>query len=262
MIINIADLLIDWDFDDNGFTEKFVVENNERKPVIKLTRKKKMSERYGIQYVQTPTDHVLQRYGSSVELLCANNDWSEAVIYSENYADAEYSLPLAAICSRFAGFNTVFLHGSYVNFDDCGVVFTGYSGVGKTTQASLWNEFLNAEPINGDKVFLRVVDGEVFAYGSPWKGSSEYCINKKSPLKGVVVLKQSKENTIKRLNTLECIELFMPHIFLPHWDEVNLLKAIDTFNIILEKVPVWLLECRPDEDAVKLTRDAIFNIKN
>ncbi len=262
MKICIADLLIDWGFDDNGFTEKFAVVNNDTEPVIKFTHKKNMSECHGIQYVGEPSSHVLQRTESSVEMLCANKNWSKATVYAKNYIDTEYSLPLAAICSRFAEFSTLFLHGSFVEYQGNGVVFTGYSGVGKTTQARLWNEYLNAEPVNGDKVFLRVTDGEIFAFGSPWKGSSEFCLNKKAPLKGVVVLRQAKENSIKRLSTRDCIELFMPHIFLPHWDEINLLKALDTFNVILEKIPVWLLECRPDEDAVKLTRDTIFDIKN
>ncbi len=262
MMIKIADLLVDWGFEDKGFTEIFADFNSTKDPIMKFTHKRTMSERHGIQYTDVPVDHILQRYGSSVELLCANDDWSEVTVYCENYADEDYSLPLAAICSRFAEFNTIFLHGSFVDYQGSGVVFTGYSGVGKTTQARLWNEYLNSEPVNGDKVFLRVINGEVFAFGSPWKGSSEYCLNKKAPLKGVVVLKQSKENAIKKLNTLECIEFFMPHVFLPHWDEDNLLKAIDTFNIILEKTPVWLLECRPDEDAVKLTKETIFNTKD
>lgn len=262
MMIKVADLLVEWCFKDEGFAEKFIARDNNAEAVIKFTHKRNMRERHGVQYTDVPSDHILQRYGSSVELLCANSDWSEVSIYSENYADADYSLPLAAICSRFAEFNTIFLHGSFVAYQGSGVVFAGYSGVGKTTQARLWNEYLNAEPVNGDKVFLRIIDGEVFAFGSPWKGSSEYCLNKKAPLKGVVVLRQSKENAIKKLNTLECIELFMPHVFLPHWDEDNLLKAIDTFNIILEKTPVWLLECRPDEDAVKLTKETIFNTKD
>ncbi len=260
MIINIADLLIEWEFDDNGFTDKFVVEDRGIEPVIKISHNKNMNLCHGIQYVDTPTDHILGHYGPTVELLCSNSNWSDVTIYSENYSDEDYSLPLAAICSRFAEFNTIFLHGSFVEYNGNGIVFAGFSGVGKTTQARLWNEFLNAIPVNGDKVFLRVIDNEVFAYGSPWKGSSEYCLNKKTPLKGVVVLRQAKENVIKRLNSLECIELFMPHVFLPHWDENNLLKAIDTFNEILEKTPVYLLECRPDEDAVKLTRDTIFDI--
>lgn len=262
MIIKIADLFVEWNFDDSGFMDNFVVDDKEINPVIKISHNKKMNICHGIQYVGTPTDHILGHYGPSVEFLGSNSDWSDVTIYCENYSDVDYSLPLAAICSRFAEFNTVFLHGSFVEYEGSGVVFAGYSGVGKTTQAVLWNEFTNADIINGDKVFLRVSDNEVYAYGSPWKGSSEYCLNKKTPLKGVVVLKQSPENKIKKLSTIECIELFMPHVFLPHWDENNMLKAIDTFNLILEKTPVWLLECRPDEDAVKLTRDTIFNTKN
>lgn len=258
MIIRIADLDIGWDFDGDTFAERFEVGHSE-KTVIDFSQSSRMSECHGIQYVNSPTNHILQHCGASAEILCANEDWSRAVIYSENYRDADYSLPLAAICSRFACFDTVFLHGSFVDFEGNGIVFAGYSGVGKTTQAQLWNQYADAEIVNGDKVFLRIIDGRVYGFGSPWKGSSEYCLNKKLPLEGVVILKQSEENIIKKLNTIECIEYFLPHFFLPHWDEDNMVKALDTFNTILEKVPVWLLECRPDEDAVKITKNTIFN---
>ncbi|MBQ8184039.1 MAG: hypothetical protein IJ025_09110 [Clostridia bacterium] len=258
MIIRIADLDIDWGFKRDGFTELFEVGNSDA-AVINFSQSSQMSECHGIQYVHSPTNHILQHCRASAEILCANDDWSDAVIYSGNYTDADYSLPLAAICSRFACFDTIFLHGSFVDYDGNGIVFAGYSGVGKTTQAQLWNKYSDAEIVNGDKVFLRIINDKVFAFGSPWKGSSEYCLNKKVSLKSVVILKQAKENKIKRLNTIECIEHFLPHVFLPHWDEKNMVKALDTFNNILEKVPVWLLECRPDEDAVKLTKDTIFN---
>ena len=50
MKICIADLLVDWGFEDKGFTEKFIDSNSTTTPVIKFTQKDYMSESYGIQY--------------------------------------------------------------------------------------------------------------------------------------------------------------------------------------------------------------------
>ena len=259
MVLNIAGFNIDFGFEKTVFVQKFESKNKDM-PLMKITHKKEMNECHGIQFADAPADHILKRIETQSEFLCANDDWSECTVYGDNCSDSEYSLPLAAICSRLALFNTIFVHGSFVEYKGNGIVFVGYSGVGKTTQARLWEKYLNATPVNGDKVFLRVVDDVVFACGSPWKGSSEYCVNKNVPLKAIVVLNQAKENKITKLNSIECMKYFMPHVFFSHWDEKCKVKALDTFNDILEKIPVWLLECRPDEEAVLLTKETILDI--
>lgn len=259
MKIRIADLDINWDLHIKDFVSLFSLENEaEADPVMTISDKVNTGECHGVQFAQTPSDHILRRSDTLCEMLCADREWCQVSIYCDDYCDPHFTLPLAAVCSRFAAFDALLLHGSFVEYNGNGIVFTGYSGIGKTTQAKLWEKYLNAEIINGDKVFIRNFHNEIFAYGLPWKGSSPYCLNKKAPLKAVVVLRQAKENSIRQLNLMECMEYFMPHIFMPHWDEKCLSWTLDTFDNILEKVPVWLLECRPDEDAVKLTRDMVL----
>lgn len=259
MMIRLADLDVRWDFKNTDFVSLFSFEDETMSdPIISISGNVPFGECHGLQFVQTASDHVLKRSSTLVETLCADKDWTQANIYCDDYSDPHFTLPLAAVCSRFASFETVLLHGSLVEYNGNGVVFTGYSGIGKTTQAQLWEKYLGADIINGDKVFIRDFDEGVYAYGLPWKGSSPYCLNKKAPLKAVIVLRQAKENKIRRLTEMECMEYFMPHIFLPHWDEKCMYWALDTFDKILEKVPVWLLECRPDEEAVKLARDTVL----
>ena len=259
MVLNIAGFNVDFGFEKTDFVQKFESKNKDM-PLMKITHKKEMNECHGIQFADAPADHILKRIETQSEFLCANDDWSECTVYGDNFSDSEYSLPLAAICSRLALFNTIFVHGSFVEYNGNGIIFVGYSGIGKTTQAQLWEKYLNATPVNGDKVFLRVVDDVVFACGSPWRGSSEYCVNKNVPLKAIVILNQAEENEISGLNAIECMKHFMPHVFFPHWDEKCKVKALDTFNDIIEKTPVWLLKCRPDEESVLLTKNTVLDI--
>lgn len=259
MIIRLADLDVRWDFKNTDFVSLFSLEDETKSdPIISISDNVPFGECHGLQFVQTASDHVLKRSLTAVETLCADKEWTQANIYCENYCDPNFTLPLAALCSRFADFKTILLHGSFVEYNGNGIVFTGYSGIGKTTQAQLWKKYLGADIINGDKVFLREIDKRVYAYGLPWKGSSSYCLNKKAPLKAVIVLRQAKENKIRKLTETECMEFFMPHIFLSHWDERCLQHTLDTFESVLRKVSVWLLECRPDEEAVKLTREIVL----
>lgn len=253
MIIRIADLPIEWQEEYSDYVSGFSAGTDE-KPIITVNFEKAMPACHGIQYSDTKSEHLLRLENG--EILCANADWTDVTAYYPS-GTSEYALPLAAICSRFSYFNAILMHASCVDIGGEGVIFTGFSGVGKTTQAILWRDYLGAEIINGDKMFVREINGEFYGCGLPWKGSSPYCLNKKTKLRGIVILRQAKENKLSRLGA-EAFELFLPHLFMPHWDEKCLGNALDTVGKLLENVPVYLLECRPDEEAVKLTYNEIF----
>ena len=254
MIIRIAELPVEWQNENSGFADAFSVETKE-KPVISVRFENSLPECHGIQYSEMPTEKFLRLENG--EFALANADWSEVTSYFPA-PSGMYALALSAICSKFSYYNAFLMHSSCVNLNGDGVIFTGFSGVGKTTQAELWHKHLGAEIINGDKAFIREINGRFYGCGLPWKGSSEYCLNKKTRLRGIVVLRQSKENRITKLGAQQAVEYFMPHLFLPHWDEKCFDNALVTFERVLENVPVLLLECRPDEDAVKLTYKTLF----
>ncbi len=253
-MISLLDLPVEWQKDRQGFVADFLYDSVET-PVISLNFSDRLSSCHSIQYADCSSEHFL--YGKSGDILLANSDWSEATSFFLPESDRDFALPLAALCSRFSYYGAVLVHSSFVKYRDKGVLFTGYSGVGKTTQAELWEKFLGAQIVNGDKTFVRETDGKFSAYGLPWKGSSEYCVNTKADLNAVIVLRQSNKNRITPLG-IEAAEYFMPHIFFPHWDKICLNNALDVFDKLLKSVPVWLLECRPDEESVRLTYDTIF----
>lgn len=260
MIIRIADIPLEWQTDYADFVKGFECKTDE-KPVMKLEFAARMNTVHGIQYTDKPSDHVLRLENG--EFMLADADWKRCTVFTGRTDSSEHSLPLAAICSRFAHLGTMFMHASVVDLGGRGIVFAGYSGVGKTTQAQLWQKYRGARIINGDKAFLRLTDGGFYAYGCPWKGSSEYCLNTKTAIKGIVVLMQSTENRITRLDCAKAVELFMPHVFLPHWDTQSLQASLSTLDKLMQDVPMWLLECRPDEAATELTYDKVFeNGKN
>lgn len=254
MIIRIADLPVEWQEEYSDYVKAFSAQTDE-KPVITVGFEKKLPECHGIQYSDKSSEHMLRLENG--EILCANGDWNNVTAYFAS-TSGEYALPLAAVCSRFSYYNALLMHASCVDIGGEGVLFTGFSGAGKTTQAKLWQEYLRAEIINGDKAFVREIDGGFYGCGLPWKGSSEYCLNKKTKLRAIVVLHQAEENKITRLGAAEAMEYFMPHVFMPHWDGKCLDNTFVTFGRILEKVPVFMLECRPDEAAVMLVHSTVF----
>lgn len=252
-MIRLADLPVEWQEDRQDFVRGFITDSDEA-PEIKISFNDDFSECHSVQYADCASDHFLR--GAFNDILLADGDWSSATSFCLPKSDKDYALVLAALCSRFSYFNTLLFHSSFVIYQGKGILFTGRSGIGKTTQAELWNKYRGAEIVNGDKAFVRKVDGKFFTYGLPWRGSSDYCLNKSAELVGIIVLDRSDVNRITTLETP--VERLLPHAFFPHWDKICLEKALDTFDSLIESVPVWLLECRPDEEAVIVACDEIF----
>lgn len=240
----------------------FMEENAQQTPVCRVERTTGVHQ-YGVVRL-TPDDldiqHTFSLTTNQNVFMMANRDFTHSVIYAPTRNDESLmEMVLVAVYSRLAYYKTAFVHASLVDTQgEGGVMFVGRSGIGKTTQARLWESFRGAEIINGDKVFLTLDGQTVTAHGNPWHGSSPYCLNKKVPLKGIVVLDQAPTNTIRRLSTIEALSQYVPHIFLPQWDKELTDMVMQTIGEMLPLVPVFRLACRPDEEAVQMTHDAIF----
>lgn len=194
------------------------------------------------------------------DMATANEDWSEINYYPAKNPNPDKAVILSSIISKLSFDKTIFFHGSLVSLDGKGVMFVGRSGIGKTTQAKLWNKYLGAKIINGDKVFVRIKDGKAYGWGSPWKGSSPYCLNEGVQLAGVVSLAQGKENELTVLDDFGKAEKIMNHIFLPMWDEKCLAGALETTNELFSDSAITFLRlsCRPDEEAVMKVKELLW----
>jgi len=214
---------------------------------------------YGVEHLTEGFNRFFRSRENPTSVMFANDDWSRVSICRGENGEYSEELMITAVYSQLCAYKTLFLHASYIDYEGNGIVFVGPSGIGKTTQAELWQQYQGAQIVNGDKAFIRIVDDIVYAYGSPWHGSSQYSVNMKSQLKGIVVLSQADENRIRKLNEIETMQMFMPHVFMPHWDEISVKQVLETLDLVIKKVPVWFLECRPDQDAVEITKKTVLD---
>ena len=146
----------------------------------------------------------------------------------------------------------VVLHGSYILYCGMGIVFSAPSGTGKSTQAALWERFRGAEIVNGDRCLLRMdEDGNPWVHGICYSGTSRICKNVSAPLHALVLLGQSPENRIRIAKGLEAFRFLMPQCAYRVWDKWDVTNVTKILSNVLSAVPVFLLECRPDESAVE-----------
>lgn len=154
-------------------------------------------------------------------------------------------------------YNGIIVHAAGIEWNSKGIIFAAPSGTGKTTQANLWKKYMGAKIVNGDRPALRIVDDEVFLYGTPWSGSSNDFLNIKVPLNAIVILEQSEENEIRKLSINEAVLYLLPRCMFPYQDSELMKNATNTIEFIIFKTPVYLLKCRPDRQAVELVYQCV-----
>ena len=147
------------------------------------------------------------------------------------------------------------LHSSLIAWQGKGIVFTAPSGTGKSTQAELWKRYRGADILNGDRAMLRRQDG-YRAYGSPYAGSSGIYRNESVPLTGIVVLRQAPFNRLRRMKQREAYLALLSQMSVSPISRDTVEKQSQWLLALIEAVPVWLLECLPDEGAVNTLFEA------
>ena len=161
----------------------------------------------------------------------------------------------------FAPYNIVAIHGSCVVCRGKAVLFLGESGTGKSTHTRLWQEYVEGSfLLNDDSPFLRIEEGRVWAYGSPWSGKTPCYRQERYELKGCVRLSQAPHNQMKRLSILPAygaVHPSCPPAFA--CDEVLYDHISDFISGLLSTVPCYHLECLPDRDAAMLSFKTMFS---
>lgn len=149
------------------------------------------------------------------------------------------------------------MHAVILEVQGKGILLTAPSGTGKSTHAHYWRDVENGLIINGDKALLRRIDGKWWACGSPWRGTSGECINRKAPLSAIVVLKQASENHTKKLSPLEGFQAIVSRMMAPR--EVYLLteKCIDFAGDLVENIPIYELGCTNHPDSVACLKETL-----
>lgn len=149
------------------------------------------------------------------------------------------------------------LHSSWIEKEGKAILFSGRSGIGKSTQAALWEKFRNAPVRNGDRTLLRSIDGIEYACGLPYAGTSGICTNTAVPIRAIVMLDQGRENQLRRLPELASVKRLLSQMPVPKWNPEMIGRALDVASRVAAAVPVYELICLPEESAVKILEDAL-----
>lgn len=198
------------------------------------------------------------------DLTCTADDWE---IYRLRFRqqgisrrDFEYAMTFQKFADQIIWRNGFCLHASAISADGKGILFSGDSGVGKSTQAGLWEKYMAGHGvirINDDKPAIRITDGEPLVCGTPWCGKHLVNTNTCVPAKALIFLEQAQEDRLEELPAKGALPLVLPQILGGKGTQEQTALLMGMLDVFLRAVPIYRLRCTAGRSAVRLVYEEL-----
>lgn len=159
--------------------------------------------------------------------------------------------------------NGTILHCSYIVIHNKAILFSGPSLSGKSTQARLWNKYLESDIINSDRAIIQKESNQYVARGIPIDGSSDICKNITSPICAIIFIHPSEQNVIRVLNLNSSTKKLISETTINYFNNDFVNKALNQLLDIARSIPIYESWCTKDQEAVfcietKLKEDGLL----
>lgn len=146
------------------------------------------------------------------------------------------------------------LHCAYLNYRNQAILFSGPSGIGKSTHADIWcRNITDTNVLNGDRALLcPSADGGYEAHGWIVCGSSGICHNETRPLKAIVFIDQATDNHVRQMSLMQNYKQLTSQITINWWNERFTRKALDDLQALQEKTDILTYSCNMQPEAAQI----------
>ncbi len=105
-------------------------------------------------------------------------------------------------------FQTMLVHSSALIYGGGAYLFSGDSGIGKSTHTRLWLKAFGERVhiMNDDKPVVRMYEDKAVAYGTPFDGGSSIALNEAYPLRAIVFVERGEHNSVRIPDNKEIIQ--------------------------------------------------------
>ena len=144
------------------------------------------------------------------------------------------------------------VHGcGLIDHERGGFLFLGHSGAGKSTTTRLWKSARDPEILSDDRIILRLRDGEVWMYGTPWHGEAAFASASGAKLSRIFVLRHGACNGLIPFSPVQAVGELFARCFPPFHSAQGLQKAVEFLERVAKTVPCYEFQFVPDESAVE-----------
>lgn len=152
------------------------------------------------------------------------------------------------------------LHSASILYHKKAWLFSGRSGMGKSTHTNLWNRIFHTPVINGDLNLLSVTPDGPVVYGMPWCGTSGMADPMAYPLGGIVLLKQALKDSCLPLPDDKKSLLVMQRLISPAWTEEMLISNLNFTESLAKLTRICQLLCTKEPSAAYTMKEWIDQI--
>ena len=155
------------------------------------------------------------------------------------------------------------LHSASILYRNKAWLFSGHSGMGKSTHTALWHQLFQTPYLNGDLNLIGSQNGSLCVYGIPWCGTSGIYTTRQYPLGGIILLgRHPDQDVMDELSTQEKILRVMQRMISPAWTAELLDQNLSFASKTADKVPVFHLSCTMRPSAAQTAREAIDRLED
>ncbi len=171
----------------------------------------------------------------------------------------EYMWTGAKFCEELLSYDGFMLHASAVVYENKAYLFSAPSGTGKSTHTNLWVKTFGEDKafiLNDDKPVIRIIDGKVMAFGTPWSGKTDRNENVGVPLQGICFVARSETNWIETMSPKDAVHRILDQTVRPQ-DAGGMAKLLELLDAVLKSVKVYQLHCNMESQAAIVAYDAM-----
>lgn len=205
-------------------------------------------------YVFHPNDA-----GNIAYIKCLDYDFT----YIETYiTDLNYNIQPLPLC--ITGFllqkklnhlnKGVIMHGATLAINGVGIIFSGNSGVGKSTLSKLCIDTFSDVPIKritDDRFILNTIDERFYSFGNPLDLKIDNVNNDCIEISKIFFLHHALKNEIIKISDSDAYLRLFKISVLPYGDNEGLKKSLECFSKMISKIEFYDFYFLPNESAVK-----------
>jgi hypothetical protein len=144
------------------------------------------------------------------------------------------------------------VHGcGFIDSESGGHLLLGHSGAGKSTTTQLWQSLRNPEILSDDRIILRLHDGELWMYGTPWHGEGQFASPGKSKINKILILQHGDRNQFVELSRSHAAGELFARCFPPFHSPSGLQGVIEFLDRVVNTVACYEFRFVPDARAVE-----------
>jgi hypothetical protein len=140
----------------------------------------------------------------------------------------------------------IFIHGSGVNYDQKGYLFTGTSGQGKTTMAKLWNNS-GGSVIHDDRLIIRSIQDHFFMFNTPVYDNDSPA---QSPLNKIFIIYHSSRNEQQLIQGAKALTNIMSNCIQHNWSPEIISRLTASLYHLNNHIMTYKLHFKPDKSVV------------